>query len=663
MENKQPVAFVRQTKQQQIENEHQLSNHWYGRWTAVANVNEIKNKGDFVTAQLGNYPLIIARAQDDQLVVLNNSCRHRGSRICQTERGNKNVFVCPYHQWTYDLQGNLSYAHNMVDEVECNEIKLSRYPSKVIAGVIYTKLINNNSDQSNPKDSTLPAGSKNTPSLMFALTSPIDAKNINVEGLTTALNFSAFNISRDNSELVIENGANNSVVLSDTEHNIQFLISALPDKLYAMVLHVKCFTEEARASEIKDLLCQFINDNNLLWEAVNYQDEALIAQWNNEEVIEAVTNYPETNTLLKEAIDFESSIDAEKCWDSNTQKLICTIIVEETSNVRTYTFQSEKNSWFSYKPGQFITLELPVIDKNSSNNEPLLRTYTLSSSPSRPLSISVTIKAQPDSIGSRWIFDNLKVGDKLKAYGPAGQFSFFNQPSDKYLFISAGSGITPMMSMTRWMFDYGTSMDINFISCSNSPEDILFKNELKHMANRLPDVSVSWVVDNDPKNIWSGYKGRFNKLMLGLIAPDYMERDVYCCGPPPFMHAVKAALFDSGYDLHRYNEESFSSPIPQETTDEFEALMEKGREYKISFNKSKIETSTNCSETLLTIAKRSKIAIPSACGFGVCGTCKVKVNKGKTHMVHNGGISEKEIEQGYVLACCSQAMEDVDIEV
>jgi len=78
-----------------------------------------------------------------------------------------------------------------------------------------------------------------------------------------------------------------------------------------------------------------------------------------------------------------------------------------------------------------------------------LRTYTLSSSPSRPFSISVTIKAQENNIGTRWMFDNLKPDDLIKAYDPAGNFTHYNHPASKYLFISAGSGITPMMSMLR----------------------------------------------------------------------------------------------------------------------------------------------------------------------------------------------------------------------
>src|SRR3546814_106992 len=116
------------------------------------------------------------------------------------------------------------------------------------------------------------------------------------------------------------------------------------------------------------------------------------------------------------------------------------MVTPEAPDVKSFCFKTADDSWFRYLPGQFITLELPV------NDEKLLRTYTLSSSPSRPLAISVTVKAQPDSLGSRWLLDNLKVGDRITAYGPGGLFSFMHYPAEKYLFIAAGSGITPMRS-------------------------------------------------------------------------------------------------------------------------------------------------------------------------------------------------------------------------
>lgn len=162
-------------------------------------------------------------------------------------------------------------------------------------------------------------------------------------------------------------------------------------------------------------------------------------------------------------------IDEMKPWSDKLQLLECISVTPETQDVMTFLFRSEDQNWFRYLPGQFVTLELPV------GKEPLYRTYTLSSSPSRPYALSVTVKAQANSIGTRWMFDNLKPGMKIRALGPLGDFSYVRHPGDKYLFISAGSGVTPMMSMVRDMSDRAPQSDIAFINCSRSPSDIVFR--------------------------------------------------------------------------------------------------------------------------------------------------------------------------------------------
>ena len=153
-------------------------------------------------------------------------------------------------------------------------------------------------------------------------------------------------------------------------------------------------------------------------------------------------------------------------WDDRLQVLEVIAVSDEVPSVKTFTFRSDNQTWFRYRPGQFLTLELPIGD------EPIFRTYTLSSSPSRPLSIAVTVKAQPDSIGTRWMFDNLRPGDYVRAYGPAGDFSHHNHPAASYLFLSAGSGVTPMMSMLRWFNDCAPWTDVVFINCARRPEEI-----------------------------------------------------------------------------------------------------------------------------------------------------------------------------------------------
>ncbi|MBC8131120.1 MAG: hybrid-cluster NAD(P)-dependent oxidoreductase [Rhizobiaceae bacterium] len=352
-------------------------------------------------------------------------------------------------------------------------------------------------------------------------------------------------------------------------------------------------------------------------------------------------------------------LDEMPVWDDRAQVLECVAVLPETRDVMTFSFQTEDRSWFRYLPGQFVTLELPM------PGGPELRTYTLSSSPSRPLSVSVTVKAQADSVVSRWMFDNVHEGVKLKAYGPAGIFSFHNDPAESYLFISAGSGITPMMSMTRWLYDDARHTDITFVHCARSPSDIIFRAELERMASRVPDINLAWIVEQaDRYDAWTGYKGRINSLMLELIAPDYRQREVFCCGPAVFMQAVRDILQAAGFDMAHYHEESFSAPVEtqSEALTSDDAMPEEGALASVVFATSGLEATCTAADTILSVAKGLGLNIPSACQFGVCGTCKTMKISGEVHMVHNGGIRDDEIEEGYILACCSKPIGRVEVE-
>ncbi len=342
---------------------------------------------------------------------------------------------------------------------------------------------------------------------------------------------------------------------------------------------------------------------------------------------------------------------------TDDEPLECVSFLPEAPNVVTFTFQAPSGSLFRYKPGQFVTLELPV------PGGPLHRTYTISSSPSRPTSLTITVKAQDGSLGTRWMLDNLRPGTRLRAIGPGGTFSHLNHPSEKYLFISAGSGITPMMSMTTSMYDAGRDPDIVFINCARRPSEIIFRQRLEHMASRITGIELAWVVgQTDRYQPWTGYRGQFNQLLLGLAAPDYLEREVFCCGPEPFMTAVREALAGLGYDMDRYHQESFSAPVG--ATDEVPEGVTLDEEVKaqVTFSSSGVTIECAETETLLAAARSAGLAIPSGCTFGVCGTCKVKKTEGQVYMVHNGGITDEDIEDGYILACCSNPIGKVAID-
>ena len=336
------------------------------------------------------------------------------------------------------------------------------------------------------------------------------------------------------------------------------------------------------------------------------------------------------------------------------------MVVPDVADTATFTFRAPSGAWFDYQPGQFITLDLPVPGGR------VQRTYTISSSPSRPLSISVTVKAQRDSIGTRWMLDHLKPGMRIKAYGPSGLFTSHRHPAGKYLFISAGSGITPMMSMTTWAWDSGEMPDITFVHAARRPSDIIFRERLENFANRVPGLQLRFTVEEpDPFRTWPGYQGRLNQIMLGLMCPDYLEREVFCCGPEPFMQAVRDMLNGLGFDMAHYHQESFGAPVRTLADAPVidDVIPEVGARAEITFATSGITTRCEETDTVLAIAKRAGLNIPSGCTFGLCGTCKIRKTAGEVHMVHNGGISDDDIAEGYILACCSNPMGKVTVEV
>lgn len=353
-----------------------------------------------------------------------------------------------------------------------------------------------------------------------------------------------------------------------------------------------------------------------------------------------------------------SSFDEAAIWQ-DSEPLICTAVVPEAPNVATFSFSSPSGAWFKFKPGQFVQLDLPVPPGNVQRN------YTISSSPSRPLSISVTVKAQANSVGSRWMLDYLKPGMQISARGPSGLFVLPDERARKYLFVSAGSGITPSLSMTTYLFDVGKAPDICFVHCAQRPSDIIARRQIEYMATRVPQIKLHYLVEqDDPFTVWTGYRGRLTQIMLGIMAPDYVEREVFCCGPEPFMQAVRDMLNALGFDMAHYQQEAFTALADVTRLSEpDDTVPDDSVNAELVFVRSAVTKPCLQTDTVLSVAKSSGLNIPSGCTMGLCGTCKVLKTSGDVHMVHNGGITQNDIDAGYILACCSHPMGSVEIDV
>jgi stachydrine N-demethylase len=110
---------------------------WYRDWLFAIPACEIPQTGSFVTMQVGEYPVVIVRGADGKIRAFHNACRHRGSRVCTARQGNSPKLVCPYHQWTYELDGRLLYARDMGPEFNAAEHGLRSVACEEAAGLVY----------------------------------------------------------------------------------------------------------------------------------------------------------------------------------------------------------------------------------------------------------------------------------------------------------------------------------------------------------------------------------------------------------------------------------------------------------------------------------------------------------------------------------------------
>ncbi|GAA0313025.1 hybrid-cluster NAD(P)-dependent oxidoreductase [Kineococcus aurantiacus] len=363
--------------------------------------------------------------------------------------------------------------------------------------------------------------------------------------------------------------------------------------------------------------------------------------------------------------------------EEDSGELVCLGVRDITHDVKTFWFESAGGHVFFFDPGQFITLHLDV------DGQRVERSYTISSPPTRPHRLAITVKRQPGGLVSNWLHDHVVPGTRLTASAPLGAFSVVRHPARKYLFLSAGSGITPVMSMTRTLVDLGSDVDVLFVHSARTPADIIFRSEQWGMPTQFPTVNVVQVCSADaPGQDWRGHRGRLDQALLAQVVPDLQEREVFVCGPEGYMSVVREALRDAGFDMTRYHEETFvfeslgpsafAGSVAEGVEDigDFQPSGAQGADggdaeqavFTVSMAASGRSFPCAPDEFILDAAFRAGISPPSSCSQGMCGTCKTVLLSGEVDMQHNGGIRPREIAAGKVLICCSKPLGDVSLD-
>ncbi|SCB35460.1 FAD-binding oxidoreductase [Rhizobium multihospitium] len=344
-------------------------------------------------------------------------------------------------------------------------------------------------------------------------------------------------------------------------------------------------------------------------------------------------------------------------WDpEHDETLLCIDVHQETHDVKSFTFASPEGKRFSFDAGQYFLFDFPMGPDSEA------RCYSISSSPHRGNAFTVTVKRVPGGKVSNWLHDNMAAGMTVKGQGPLGHFIRPKGEKTKLLLLSGGSGITPVMSITRDLADRYEPSDIVFLHAARTPSDLIFRHNLSGLATRMKGLRLQFLPETVAgESAWPGLTGRISLEYLKLAVPDIAERVVMCCGPAPFMAAARSITAALGVPASNYIEESFDAAVIDEPGLDVEQQPAQ-KLYQVEFSKQKRTLQVSSDQTVLAAAKKGSIRLPSSCSNGMCGTCKSKLVSGSVEMNHNGGIRQREIDAGMFLPCCSKPLSDLVVD-
>lgn len=342
-------------------------------------------------------------------------------------------------------------------------------------------------------------------------------------------------------------------------------------------------------------------------------------------------------------------------------------IEDESTVIRSFYLEpADGSTLLDYKPGQFLTVRTQAADCGKQS----VRTYTVSSAPHDP-QYRISVKREEDGEVSRCLHDHVRPGDIMEVKAPAGDFYLREDSERPILMLSAGVGITPMMSMLRHTaFEHMRARGgrpITFIHAARSGAERAFLGEARSLANTEGFRYVS-VLSAPEKTLAAGKDyngtGHISREMLQSILPldDY---DVYLCGPAGFMQAMYDLLLSLGIRDSRIYAEAFGPASmtrqPEAGTTAEDELVNEADGALVEFADSHVEQRWEPSEgTLLEFAENHGLAPEFGCRSGACGTCKVKLLAGK---VTYRTKPSSEIADDEVLTCCAVPAKDGGDEI
>ena len=308
---------------------------------------------------------------------------------------------------------------------------------------------------------------------------------------------------------------------------------------------------------------------------------------------------------------------------------------------------------FDYLPGQFLTLRI------APGGVPVRRSYTIASSPTWRDRIEITVKREPQGLVSRWLHDELRVGAEVEIEGPNGTFVFTGQQARSVVLVGAGVGITPLMSVTRYLTQTAWPGRISLILGFRSPRDFLFRTELEELQARNPNLNVIATMSNPGEETWTGRRGRIDTTLLRPAVLDAAASRAHICGPPAMMDDVKAAFRSLGVPEDQVRTEAFGTVTRDPAMKTPRSAQITGR---VTFQASDASALVAADLTILDVADELGVSIDNACRSGTCGSCRVRLVSGRVSMAVQDGLTDHDQAEGYILTCQAKVNGEVVVD-
>ena len=329
---------------------------------------------------------------------------------------------------------------------------------------------------------------------------------------------------------------------------------------------------------------------------------------------------------------------ANPLWSARELRGRVLEVRRETTDSATLVIKPGWGFTFDYQPGQYVGIGLLVEGRWR------WRSYSLTSSPatSGPArTITITVKAMPEGFLSSHLVGGVAPGTIVRLAAPQGNFVLSDPAPASVLFITAGSGITPVMSMLRTLARRDQITDIVHIHCAPTESDMMFATELAELARRHPGYEVRMRATRT--------HGRLDLSRLADEVPDWRERQAWACGPEGLLNSAEkvwtAASIPERLHLERF---AVSRAAPH------------GLGGTVTFARSGKTVVADAATSLMDAGESVGVQMPFGCRMGICQSCVVSLSDGHVRDLRTGTEREPGTR---VQTCISAASGDCVLDV